>query len=321
MSDARPIQYDSSETGAQRDRLVEFTGREWIADHETDWELPDARPVITRQSRVFTIGSCFARRVATYLSARGVECEFSDALGLHYNPGTILREVLLSSGERFDGHLWTVERRGQRRYVDPYRNKVWSPDVTAIRAMQAEIEARNRARFARANVFIVTLGLAEICEELVGTDWSIINRVPVRDLVGPHQFQGRVLPTLEVIALISGIIATIRASKPTGTPILFTVSPVPLKTSLRPYDARVSNALSKARLLSGLHECLEGLGDAHCHYFPSYEYFNGPNRPEMFHPDCRHVRDWAVDGVMRHFMAAYCAPDLSATPASATTFF
>ena len=311
MNDARPIPQDAPPETAMHPRLVEFTGRGWISDHESDWDLADARPLITRASRIFTIGSCFARNVATRLSARGVDCEFSDTLGLHYNPGTILREIRIAAGTRFKEHLWTLERRGQRRFVDPYRNKVWSSDEATIREMQREIAACNKARFARADVFVVTLGLAEICEERIDGQWSIINRVPVHGLVGPHDFRSRVLPTTEVIALIGGIIDAIRASKSAETPILFTVSPVPLKTSLQPRDPRVSNALSKARLLSGLHECLDALGDPHCHYFPSYEYFNGPNRPAMFRPDGRHVRDAAVDGVMRHFLNAFCAPELS----------
>ncbi|WP_293577526.1 GSCFA domain-containing protein [Phaeobacter sp.] len=312
MTHRNLIEHDSPPSDGSRTRLVEFTGRGWISNHEADWDLPDARPLITPRSHVFTIGSCFARSVAAHLSKRGVKCEFSDALGLHYNPGTILREMRLAAGEQMSGHLWTLERRGQRRFVDPYRNKVWSSDETEIREMQDKIVARNKTRFALADVFIVTLGLSEICEERIGEQWSIVNRVPVRGLVGTHDFRSRVLPTSEVVSLIGGIIATIRSAKSAETAILFTVSPVPLKTSLQPRDPRVSNALSKARLLSGLHECLEALGDPYCHYFPSFEYFNGPNQPKMFLPDGRHVRDAAVDGVMHHFLAAYCAPELSA---------
>jgi hypothetical protein len=89
-------------------------------------------------------------------------------------------------------------------------------------------------------------------------------------------------------------------------PIIFTLSPVPLKATFRPVSCVTANAVSKAILRAALDEVLrDNDTDDNLFYWPSYEIvttaFGAP-----WEADNRHVRREHLDMIMGLFEECYC---------------
>jgi hypothetical protein len=115
--------------------------------------------------------------------------------------------------------------------------------------------------------------------------------------------------------ILRDITDLIREDKGEATPIVFTVSPIPLKATSSGYEPQVANLRSKATLLAGLHQFIdEDTARRPAAYFPAYEIFLGaPRAPGQWQGDLRHPTAAAVDYVCRRFVEVFGVPGFMPT--------
>jgi hypothetical protein len=154
-------------------------------------------------------------------------------------------------------------------------------------------------RIVDCSVVVITLGLSEAFydHELE----LVLNTTPARGARGRVSFC--VLSYEESLEALESAHDLLRERGHPEVQIVVTVSPVPLEATFRAEDIVVANAYPKA--------CLRTVAEAwsqrheNVHYFPSYEIVTSSSRDSVWSMDGRHVRDEAVEHVVRIFTDAY----------------
>lgn len=294
---------------------------------------------LTASDRVATAGSCFAQHIArslrgiggTYyvaetpepgMSAQDASARnygvFSARYGNIYTARQLVQLFAEAHGTRVPAErAW---RRGDGRFVDPYRPQI-EPDGFASAEAVAESRRAHldivRTMFATATVFIFTLGLTEAWRST--RDGSIFPLAPgvAGGAFDPalHEFHN--FTPAEVEADLREFVDGLKRVNP-ACRVLLTVSPVPLIATYETRHVMVSTAYSKA----ALRVAAEGIVRAfdHAEYFPSYEIITGQfNRGAYYEADLRDVTRTGVDHAMRIFLRHYtgdgAAPPLGAPAA------
>ena len=280
-------------------------GNNYISHPFGDWEAKSSIDWLNESSKVFCIGSCFARNISLFLKDRGIYSQFDDSYGFHYNPVTIHEELNRASGGRISNLFWKVDRGGRDVFFDSLRNKIYAKSNAEIIKKSESINQKFKSYFQMSNSFVVTLGLSEVWEQRYMGGWKVINRAPIRDIYDSSQYRNRFLTVQQISDCLKKIIKIIQVAKGKNIPIVFTVSPIPLKTSSSRYDPRIANTRSKANLIVSVHQVLEELDNPYVTYFHSYDYFIAPNRPVMFKEDARHPLEQYVKNVCDMFVKTY----------------
>lgn len=261
-----------------------------------------------RDTRLCTIGSCFARNFARWIRQQGSTIS-SVEWGLHYNSATIRGEFECAAGIPRIEVIWEQKSAGITKFHDAKRHPVSAPDRTQLALKTQEIAYKGAQALRHSDAFIITLGLSEIWEQKVNLHWEVLNRAPLSD----HQASGR--PPVrsrfqsisEIIKDLSRVVEIIESTGP-GRPIVFTVSPVPLKTTGAPYDARIANTRSKSLLVTALHEFLDMNEKDYPNltYYPAYEQFLYFDQDlPIWQSDGRHILAKKVDSVCRSFCSLF----------------
>ena len=290
-------------------RRAKYPGR---ADSRTREGVlfPEIKPSFSFEpgSRVFTIGSCFARNIERYLvdytlptmQFRAPKEEWPDAgpngLLNEYNPGAITQRIQRAfTGEPAPDD--TIVEHPGRGFLDLLLPG--NVPVSLDRAMQrrAEIDAIYRD-LPNADVVIITLGLVEVWFDTKTTCY--LNRIPphhsLRD--EPERYKLRVMDVFDALPLLK---EAFRLLIDSGSKVLVTVSPVPFNTTFSGDDVVVANTFSKAVL----RVCAQRLAtNPSVDYFPSYEIVvsGGLN---SFVDDNIHVQDRLVKEVVEHMLNSY----------------
>jgi len=283
-------------------------------------ELPFAKrvPLITKQTRIVSAGSCFAAELAHSLQQNGYNYlvkeqnkgepgsyEFlnvdvlpnsSAAWGIIFNTPSFRQLVEKAFGVRQLPHiLWTQNIMGKLRYLDPFRENIGfdSPDAYEMNYDQHLRAAREA--FEEMDVFVITLGLNEVW--YFKADGSVFSRSPWR--TAPPLVGHRTLTVEENVADLVRMTEILRAHNP-DVNIICTVSPIPLHATFRGDEEHVvtANAHSKAVLRVAAQEFTRRCKNTY--YFPSYEVVTTSTE----HPwteDQRHVTRDAVSNVMALF--------------------
>lgn len=254
--------------------------------------VPPAPP-IGRGRDIATIGSCFATHIAEYLHKIGrqtsrpkLESESFGNLLVEdefFNTFVVREAFEIAFGERAPGRNW--------RTVDP---DSYGSHVRGVLYDREHVERR----LAKADAYIVTLGLAEIWYDKV--DGNVFPCGLNIEEFDDERHGFRVGTVEENLANIGRIYDLIRKHRG-PVPIIFTLSPVPLSGTFRPINCIAANTVSKSILRVALDRlCAEREKDPMLFYFPAYEivtsYFADP-----FEADLRHVKPDVVAFVMRTF--------------------
>lgn len=287
--------------------------------------LPDFRPkfpiAFTRGTKVFTIGSCFARNIEEALHPLGVQLPTrafaaprtewtgrANGLLNEYNPGTISRRVADAlAGER--SAETTIVPSG-----DGYADLLLSggADVTRERALERREQIFDvYAELPHSDVVIITLGYIEVwCDSL---SRQYLNRMPPPALskTEADRFHLRQMDVPEALGLLD---KTMQQLADAGLKVVLTVSPVPLQTTFVGDDCMVANEFSK----SVLRVCAERLRKkyANVDYFPSYEIVRTLGL-SAFHDDQVHVRDEVVKQITGYMVERYTAVAVTGSAAVA----
>ncbi len=267
---------------------------------------PGRPGLITRETKVASIGSCFAGNIKRWLVENGypyLQCEegpgafnSSVRVGEVYSTAC-LRQIIEHAHGRFHPveEFWTLDGCP----ADPYRSRILWPDEDAARRERAQ-HAEAIARMIRqADVLIVTLGFSEVWRSRA--DGSVFAMMPID--YDPRRHEFHVLSVAENHSNLETAYALLRSKNP-RLQLVVTLSPVPLNRTFTSADCIVADCSSKARLRVAIDEFVTRHPEVV--YFPSFEMVREVE-VDPWEEDGRHVRPEVVARIMEAFMAS-CGP-------------
>ena len=258
---------------------------------------------ITQNTRIASIGTCFAEEFAFYMLAQHFNYVRTEpaALSASANWGRVytipnLHQIVRYSIDRsFPLHA----EKSAKGWFDPLREHDSAYSATrddALKAVEAHRQASRRA-FAEAELLIITVGQNEAwVDQRSEMVWA---RLPPREIlegVPPDTFSAREFGYAENCALLTGLINDLFALNP-ALRILLTVSPVPSHATFCDTDVVSQSFANKCLLRSVVRDVIAGFPDR-VFYFPSFEMVMCYN-PRSFRADNRHVRHATVDRIFR----------------------
>lgn len=259
------------------------------------------------------MGSCFARNLNRWLNFY----EYTDRQmpwDILYNPFSIQKEI-----ERFyepdvaaqaeEQVIHEASSDGQDRYCDPWRTWHASPTREGVADQNRTFDVRVAEFLKNSNGFLMTMGLVEV--------WSpaddpnvVLNQVPIGSLRrDDRQWSSRFASIGEVYESLNKTVDTIREYVTKDGPVIFTLSPVPLKYTASTLSIREANNRSKSTLAVALGELVTSRSDVE--YYPSYEMIQAlAEQPDskVWQADGRHVSAQAIDLIARTFLASHGEP-------------
>jgi len=258
------------------------------------WTPPD--PFIKKSDKVLTFGSCFAKEVKTRLRMRGFDTTgrintqhipvVQQAAGINNTFAIRQQFEWAFLGKRPDEDLW------------------WDANRNPVEAIESDRQLTKKI-FAETDVFIITLGLAEVWYNKItgGVFWRAIPK----SIFDPNVHGFKVSSVEENTENLTQIHQLIRTFVPDAS-LIFTLSPVPLIATFRPVSCVTANSVSKAVMRVSVDNVMQKTQDDKLFYWPSYEIVNDfAEKP--FQEDNRHVRPEVVDMIMDHFERFYLVPE------------
>ena len=211
---------------------------------------------LTRDAKVFTIGSCFARNVEEALLAQGfnvltrlADFGFSHGYLNRYNTGAMTQEIEFAIGsKRFD------ERSISSMEVDGFADLTsYGRFGTPVKHSDSGVKQQTSSSgIASADFIIITAGLSEVWYD---KDYDYYTNIaPSRAaLVYPDRFEFRLLSYTDNYNQLRHLVEMIREIRP-SCKIVMTVSPVPLNATFVDRDVLISNSYSKACLRAAVEQ-------------------------------------------------------------------
>jgi len=267
-----------------------------------------AVPIVNQNTRVATIGSCFAEEIVRVLSDRGFEIAMHPS-GLWYNTFSIAQEFehMFQESPYEEEPLWHTNDGFWIHPFKDYHKKFSSREE--LLGWSNQIDLRAKKLFTEADVIVITLGLTEIWESI--RTGNIFTQLPPPDIFEQGVARFRPSTFQENLANLERVYSLIR--KNGSAKIIITVSPVPLYATFRNLDVRIANNISKSTLRTAVAEIVEAHEDVY--YFHSYEIVTAVDYPGMFmKEDKRHVREMGVELIMDEFLRTYGVPSLKVKP-------
>jgi hypothetical protein len=254
--------------------------------------VPDA-PFLDEKSSIAAFGSCFAAHISDYLRSIGYNLATRQG-GKAYV--SIMGDGIVNTYAIRQQFEWAWEHK--RPIVD-----LWHGYDAKALGYREDVRLATKGLFDGADAFIITLGLSEVWYD-EPTGEVFWRAVPV-EYFDPARHKFRVTTHQENLANLAAIHSMIRSYRPDAS-VIFTLSPIPLKTTFRPMPCVVSDSVSKAVLRSALDEFLrQREADRNLFYFPSYEIaLRSFDHPYM--EDRRHIHKHVLDLNMAVFERYYC---------------
>lgn len=272
---------------------------------------------ISKDDKVMTIGSCFAREIESALLMRGFDLP-TTGLSLPEDErasataNDILNKYTIHSMANeiewaFEGtgiepeDLFVIA--GDGLWHDPHLIANMEP-VTLGRAVERREEVHKiMRRLPECRVVVITLGLAEAWfDAKLGI---YLNVMPPQAAISaePDRFRLDILSYDDVVQGIDRFLGLVRKYGHPEHKVIMTVSPVPFKASFSGTDALSANMYSKAvqRAAAGA----VALRFDNVDYFPSYEIVTLTDRKIAFTVDNIHVNRAVVSKIMREVVKAY----------------
>jgi hypothetical protein len=264
----------------------------------------------SKQTQIFTIGSCFARNAERSLAKLGFRIPTLDYAAPQsewkatpngplneYNPGNIGQKI----SDALNGNTRSEDTivKSKDGYIDLLIGTGMIP-VSLERAKQRRGEfSAVYSELSKSQICVITLGLAEAWYDKKTGDY--LNSLPPLGQCkkDPDRYQFVRFDPDTAFGCLSGPLRTLTDL---GTKVLITVSPVPLTVSFSGQDCVVANEYSK----SVLRVCAEMLcaDNPLIEYFPSYEIVRSSGFAS-FKDDQIHVRSEVIHHVISHMMDTY----------------
>jgi len=272
---------------------------------------------ISKQDRLFAIGSCFARGVENALKARGFQVESAakdfdhftivgdkkvTALGFtnKYTTHSMLNELswALDPATRFpETSLVDLDAE---RCIDPHINPTLTVTHHAGTLERRRIIREVTHRIGDCQVVFLTLGLVEVWYD---TQAEVhLNTTPTQEMqrLYPGRYEFMTSNYLQNMDNLERLYTLLSAHGRPDLRIIVTTSPVPLQATFTGQDIVVANTYSKCTLRA----VAQDFAAAHenVQYFPSYEIVMNSERDQAWEDDLRHVKGAMTNHVMDVFM-------------------
>lgn len=269
-----------------------------IREHVVRGHVPP-RPLLTQDDRVLTLGSCFAAELRSLLG----RVEFG-ASSMWIPAGLNNTYAIL------DFVSWCVTGRETDRgfrydRMDDGGIREWTPEGERTEYLD---------HLRSAGAFVFTVGLAEVWED--ADTGAVFWRGIPEEVYDASRHRFRLTTVEENETNLVRIVELLRTVNRTA-PIVYTLSPVPLRATFRPISCVTADCVSK----SVLRVALDGViarGLENVHYWPSFEVVRwvGAHAPYRAYgygrgdgQDARHVGRYLVAHIVSEFVRAYYGPD------------
>lgn len=286
---------------AKRDRLAlyprshkEFDDLQKVIDQYILPEFRNQRPVITRNSKIFTMGSCFAANIAEKLKRCGVETEYL----------LMTEEINNSYANRYflEWLQGKVDNKYTRRFAEVYEGTHGKDYIEHLRET-----VRN------AEMVIYSLGVAPCFFEKDTGDFALTLGENLHASLLAKNFDFRTTTVKENFDNLTTVIEILREFNP-YCHIMLTVSPVPLKATFERPSAVLADCVSKSTLRVVAHEIME-LKIPRVHYWPSFEIVKwlGCHIGPVFGLDDNsplHPNDDLISMILNTFLRIYAESDV-----------
>jgi hypothetical protein len=297
FTQVEPWYFSRSMTNLFPRRQEEFRDVERVVEHYVLPGWTPSAPPFSSESKLLTLGSCFAQELRNYLAEKGMSADW-----LFVPPGlnnTFALRNFISwclTGETSTKAYW---------YDEGAKGGAVKWDDDSNRASYAAV-------FEKVDGIILTVGLAEVWLDSVsgGVFWR---GVP-KSLYDETRHVCRVSSVEENEDNLREIVRLIRAVKP-DIPIILTLSPVPLRATASDKSCITVDTVSKAILRVAIDNVMASK-PANVYYWPSFEIVRSlaPHLPhEWFGEDgnTRHVNRDAVHMILKAFMRHFFGMDSS----------
>ena len=237
------------------------------------------------------LGSCFADEIGDRLQEADFHVE-QNPFGALYNPASIAAAVRRLMEDRPIGMEDLVEHEGLWHSWHHHGSFSRTTAEETLAACNDRLHQAHEA-LKEASLLMVTFGTAWVFEREGGIVANC-HKLP------PQMFVRRRMTVEEIVTLWQPLLQELAAYYPKLN-VLFTVSPIRHLA-----DGAHGNQLSKSTLLLAVDELV---GNARCHYFPSYEIVLDELRDYRFFDEkMTHPTPLAVDVVWERFQRATMLP-------------
>lgn len=258
----------------------------------TEVEIPFSETKIDLNSKIFSIGSCFATEIAGLLNDGQIQ-NFNNPFGTLFNPFSINKALKSCHNSEYFTENNLIKFNEYFISLDHHSSFNTRFSHQTLDFINHKIQQSNEF-LKETNFVLITYGTSFIYEFL-----------PKKKLVANcHKipgkyFEKRYLSHLELCDSISESISLIKDICPENVQILFTVSPV-----RHTKDGIVENQISKSKLINALHEVI--YTEENCTYLPIYEIMMDDLRDYRFYKeDLIHPNSQAIQYIWEKFRNAY----------------
>ncbi|WP_267405121.1 MULTISPECIES: GSCFA domain-containing protein [unclassified Chryseobacterium] len=258
----------------------------------TEVDIKESKKKIDVEDKIFSIGSCFASEMSD-LFLQGQLQSVNNPFGTIFNPFSINNSIKRLHDSEFYEEEELITFNDEFISLDHHTSFDTRYLHQTLEKINTKIVEGNQF-LQETNWVIITYGSSFIYEF-----------VPKQKLVAnchkiPQKFfEKRLLSYQEISEAIYNTILNLKDICVDDVQILFTVSPV-----RHTKDGMVENQLSKSKLITSIHEMIDGLD--YCHYLPIYEILMDDLRDYRFYKeDMIHPNNQAVNYIFDKFGEAY----------------
>lgn len=247
---------------------------------------------IEPDSKIFSIGSCFASEMSELLSQGQLQTH-SNPFGTLFNPFSISNAVQ----HLHDSHFYTEEDLiiYDDLFISLDHHSSFDQDYAHKTLAKINLKIEEGNRFLQSADFVIVTFGSSFIYEFLPNEKLVANchKIPGKF------FEKRMLSDEEIANSMKTIIMNFLDICPEGVRILLSVSPV-----RHTRDGMVENSLSKAKLLSAVHNAVASSDN--CTYLPVYEIVMDDLRDYRFYKeDLIHPNSQAVNYIFELFGSSY----------------
>jgi hypothetical protein len=279
--------------------------------------------IISRDDRIYAMGSCFAREVERLLSRRGFHVESraaeykafpvvgrqrgvdSWAFTDKYNTFAILNELRWALDTATPYPEASLVDLSPTVCIDPHILQVLALADRAATLERRRIITEVTGRIRDCRIVLLTLGLIEVWYDTLAGVY--LNTTPTREMRQryPDRYEVATSNYLENLENLEALHALLTAFGHPDLRIVVTTSPVPQMATISGQDVVVANTYTTATLRVVAQDWAARHDNVQ--YFPGYEVVLNSERAITWQDDLRHVTTEIVDHVIDCFESTFVA--------------
>lgn len=258
----------------------------------TEIHLKNSEEKIEVEDKIFSMGSCFSYEMSELLRSGQLQT-LNNPFGTIFNPYSIQHAISKIHGAVSYEEEDLIVYDNQVISLDHHSSFTSQFPHQTLEKINSHIEEANLF-LQDTNWVIITYG-SSIIHEFLPKKKLVANchKIPAK------YFEKRFLSHSEITESITKTIEDLNDICKENVQILLTVSPV-----RHTKDGMVENSLSKANLISAIHQVLPNFEN--CHYLPVYEILMDDLRDYRFYEeDLIHPNSQAIHYIWEKFAGAY----------------